>query len=46
MRKQEELQKEVEIKKEQIDDLENVKIEKDQKIIAMESELLKEKEIA
>jgi hypothetical protein len=44
MRKQEELTKEVETKKEMIDDLERVKTEKDQKIVNMESELLKEKE--
>ena len=44
MRKQEELKKEVEAKKELIDDLERVKVEKDQRIVNLETELMKEKE--
>lgn len=44
MRKQEELKKEVESKKEQIDDLERAKIDRDQKIVILENELAKEKD--
>jgi chromosome segregation ATPase len=44
MRQQKELENQVQSKKEQIDDLERVRIEKDQKIVTLESELLKEKE--
>ena len=44
MRKQEDLAKEVEQKKEQIDELEVTKTSLNQRIVKLESELMKEKE--
>mgnify|MGYP006899585092 FL=1 len=44
MRKQEELAKEVETKKEMIDDLELTKTSLNQRIVKLETELMKEKE--
>jgi len=45
MRKQEELQKDVETKKEIIDELEITKTTLNQRIVKLETELLKEKEV-
>jgi len=44
MRKQEELQKECENKKEQVDELENTKNTLNQRIFKQENELMKERE--